>query len=349
MNTFVISPLTWLSSAQEITNANPINNEPNKLDIANNDANASDAIQQAQDNRVAFVQNVLSSFKQLGLDVSGMNIADIANDKQIQTKFTETVNSFVYNLYQLVSKRSDLPQLPTINNAPQVEGFILSNSAVMHEGQSISIISVISLFAQNPAESNNLINAIANNGVTIQVVVPPGDVYATANAEASQKKVGDNPFNETTKTPTAVDLSSAVADTNVVNTNTVNTDLPSEVPSPTTINSSPNQPQPTDNEAAINTDAPVSPDLREENDAVLKQIIDKSEYNDVNSNLQNLISMLNNNQEVASTLQSDFTALVEMVGGKNVSLQDFLKQMASNTQNGSPQSNNLGAFFEAMV
>ena len=339
MNTFAISPLTWLTLAQDITNANAISHDSNKTDLSNHDANVANTIlQQSEDNRVAFVQNVLTSFKQLGLDISGINAADITKDKQIQNKTTEAVNSFIYQLYQLVSKRSDLPQITTINNSPKVEGFILSNSAVMHEGQSISIISVISLFAQDPAESNSLMNTIANNGVTIQVLVPPTD----ANA-ASQNTTGDKRPDQTDKTSLADGPSSVAADTNQVNqTDAVNTDsssiLPTESSSILPTELSPVESQTPDNAAITNTDTPA-----------LNQMIDRNQYNDFNSNLHNLISLLNNNQEVGSTLQSNFTALVEILGGKNVSLQDFLIQMASNTQNDSSLSNNLGAFFQALA
>ena len=68
-------------------------------------------------------------------------------------------------------------------------------------------------------------------------------------------------------------------------------------------------------------------------------------YSNFNTNLQSLIGPLSNN----STLQTDFTNLVNALGGStsssSLNLQDYLKQMASNSSNNGSSQNGFGSIL----
>ncbi len=74
-------------------------------------------------------------------------------------------------------------------------------------------------------------------------------------------------------------------------------------------------------------------------------------YNNPTANLQNLMSSLNNNTTQNSALQSDFTHLVESLGGStsspSVNLQGFLTQLSVNTTDGHTLQNDSGSIFSA--
>ncbi len=79
----------------------------------------------------------------------------------------------------------------------------------------------------------------------------------------------------------------------------------------------------------------------------------QSAYNNPSANLQNLISSLSNNTGNSSPLQTDFTNLVQSLGGSTsssgTSLQDFLKQLSANTANGNSFQGGLGSLFSAVA
>lgn len=87
-------------------------------------------------------------------------------------------------------------------------------------------------------------------------------------------------------------------------------------------------------------------------------------YNDPSVNLQNLISSLSNettgNSGNNNVLQTDFTNLVQSLNDSSstdgstsssttATLQDFLKQLSSNTENGNLLQGNLGTLFSAVA
>ncbi len=75
----------------------------------------------------------------------------------------------------------------------------------------------------------------------------------------------------------------------------------------------------------------------------------KAAYSDPMTNLQNLISSLDNGSNQSITLQTDFSNVIQSIGGSpsSVNLQDFLKQLATNVSNVDALQNNLGNLFVA--
>jgi hypothetical protein len=74
-------------------------------------------------------------------------------------------------------------------------------------------------------------------------------------------------------------------------------------------------------------------------------------YSNPTANLQNLMSSLNNDSGQNSVLQTDFTHLVDSLGGETsppqANLQDFLTQLSVSTSNGNSLQNDSGSFFSA--
>ncbi|MDD5227346.1 MAG: hypothetical protein PHN45_07190 [Methylococcales bacterium] len=74
-------------------------------------------------------------------------------------------------------------------------------------------------------------------------------------------------------------------------------------------------------------------------------------YSNPTTNLQNLMSSLNNDSGKNSVLQTDFSNLVDSLGGTTpspqVNLQDFLTQLSVNTTNGDLLQKDSGSFFSA--
>jgi hypothetical protein len=74
-------------------------------------------------------------------------------------------------------------------------------------------------------------------------------------------------------------------------------------------------------------------------------------YSNFSTKLQSLISSLSNNSDNNSTLQTDFTNLVNALGGSSSTssaspnLQDFLNKMVSNAGNNSSPQNGLGSIL----
>ena len=75
----------------------------------------------------------------------------------------------------------------------------------------------------------------------------------------------------------------------------------------------------------------------------------KAAYSDPVTNLQNLISSLGNGSDQSITLHTDFSNVIQSIGGSpsSVNLQDFLMQLATNVSNGDALQNNLGNLFVA--
>ncbi len=72
-------------------------------------------------------------------------------------------------------------------------------------------------------------------------------------------------------------------------------------------------------------------------------------YNNPTANLQNLTNSLSGSNGKNSALQTDFTNLVQSLGGSTspVNLQDFLTQLSANTANGNSLQPGSGSLFSA--
>ncbi len=77
----------------------------------------------------------------------------------------------------------------------------------------------------------------------------------------------------------------------------------------------------------------------------------KPAYDNSSASLQNLITSLGNGSNQNSNLQTDFSNVIQSIGGSpsSVSLVDFLKQLAANVGNGDANAlqNNVGNLFVA--